>query len=102
MTGMSLKNGGAVRFGPTRSWIHAEILRSASTEYATMPCTTPMTMAILTTLKMMKFQSILDFHRRAGVAQACPRQAVERGNVLRHFVEQAFDRHKAVLAGDVV
>src|SRR5450432_2148800 len=95
-------NGGAQRFGPTRSWIHAEILRSASTEYATRPCTTPTTTAILTTLKMIKFQSILDLHRHAGVAKVCPRQAMERRNILRHFVEQAFDRHEAVLAGDVV
>src|SRR5450756_721684 len=95
-------NGGAVRFGPTRSWIQAEILRSASTEYITMPCTTPMTMAILTRLKMINFQSILDLHRYAGVAEARPRQAVERRNVRRHLVKQTFDGHEAVLAGDVV
>ncbi len=95
-------NGGAQRFGPTRSWIHAEILRSASTEYATRPCTTPTTTAILTILKMIKFQSILDLHRHTGVAQARPRHAVESGNVFRHFIEQTFNRHKTVLAGDVV
>src|SRR5271169_3111592 len=102
MTGTCFMNGGAHRFGPTRSWIHAEILRSASTEYATRPCTTPTTIAILTTLKMMKFQSILDWHRHAGVAEVCPGHAIEGRNVLRHFVEQAFNRHKAILAGDVV
>ena len=32
-----------------------------------------MTMAILTRLKMTKFQFILDFHRHAGVAEAGPR-----------------------------
>src|SRR5664279_4954366 len=101
-TGMNFMNGGAVRFGPTRSWIHAEILRSAKTEYATRPCTTPTTIAILTRLKMIKFQSILNWHRHAGVAQSRPHQAVERGNIFRHFVEQTFNRHKTVPAGDVV
>src|SRR5471030_203437 len=101
-TGMYFINGGAVRFGPTRSWIHAEILRSASTEYATSPCTTPTTIAILTKLKMMKFQSILDLHRHAGVAEGLPRHAVERGHFLRHLIEQTFNGHKAILAGDIV
>ena len=32
-----------------------------------MPCTKPTTTAILTKLKMMNFQSILDLHRYAGV-----------------------------------
>ena len=31
-----------------------------------------MTTATLTTLKMMKFQSILDLHRHAGVAEGLP------------------------------
>src|ERR1035437_1157140 len=62
----------------------------------------PMTTAILTALKMMKFQSMLNLHRHASVAKGLPRQTVERGNVLRHFVEQSFNRHKTVLAGDVV
>ena len=43
-----------------------------------------------------------DLHRHAGVTEARPRQTVERGNVLGHFVEQTFNRHKTVLAGDVV
>src|SRR5579864_3579086 len=90
MMGIYLANGGAVRFGPTRSWIHAEILRSASTEYATKPCTTPTTMAILTKLKMIKFQSILDLHRHTGVSKGRPRQTIERGYILGHFIEQTF------------
>src|SRR5208282_1892416 len=67
-----------------------------------MACSTPIASAILTKLKMIKFQSMLDLHRHAGVAESRPRQTVERGNVLRHFVEQTFNRHKTVLAGDVV
>src|ERR1700722_1180448 len=102
ITGIYFTKGGAARFGPTRSWIHADILRSASTEYATIPCTTPTTIAILTRLKMMKFQSMLDLHRRSSIAQTGPGQAVEGGNILCHFVEQTFDRHKTVLAGHVV
>src|SRR5271169_4204088 len=101
-TGIEFMNGGAQRFGPTRSWIHAEILRSASTEYATRPCTTPTTMAILTMLKMIKFQSMLDWHRHAGVAQARPRHTIERRDILCHLVEQAFNRHETVLAGDIM
>src|ERR1039457_654791 len=68
----------------------------------TMPCTTPMAMAILTKLKMTKFQFIFDLHRHAGVAESLPRQTIERGHFLRHLVEKAFDGHKAVLAGDIV
>src|ERR1700733_822505 len=66
-----------------------------------MACSTPIASAILTTLKMIKFQSMLDFHRHSGVAESRPRQTVERRNVLRHFVEQTFDGQKTILAGDV-
>ena len=59
-------------------------------------------MAILTTLKMTKFQCILDLYGHAGVAQSRPRQAIERGNVPGHFVKQPFNAHEAVLAGDVI
>src|ERR1035437_5878293 len=101
-TGMYFTNGGAARFGPTRSWIHAAILRSARTGEGTMGSNMPMTTAILTALKMMKFQSMLNLHRHAGVAKGLPRQTVERGNVLRHLIEQTFNRHKTILAGDIV
>ena len=47
-------------------------------------------------------ESILDLHRYAGVAERGPSQAAERGHFLGHLVEQTFDGHKAVLAGDVV
>src|ERR1700679_179605 len=59
-------------------------------------------MTILTTVNMIKFKSMLDLHRHAGVAETCPSQAVERRNVLRHFIEQTFNRHETILAGDVV
>ena len=36
------------------------------------------------------------------VAQAGPREAVERGDILRHLVEQTFDGQETILAGDVV
>src|SRR5664280_325329 len=41
-------------------------------------------------------------YRHTHVAEARPCQTVERGHVLCHFVEQAFDGHKIALAGDVV
>src|SRR5277367_1640337 len=44
----------------------------------------------------------LNCYRRSRVTERRPRQTVERGNVLRHFVEQTFDGHKTVLAGDIV
>ena len=43
-----------------------------------------------------------NLHRHTRVAQARPRQAVERRNVLRHLVEQTFDGQETILAGDVV
>src|SRR5208282_2580512 len=67
-----------------------------------MPCTTPMTMATLTALKIMNSQFISDWHRCARVAEARPRQTVERGHILRHFVEQTFNRQETVPAGDVI
>src|SRR5260370_30340706 len=67
-----------------------------------MACSTPIASAILTILKMMKFQSMLNWHHRSRVAEAGPRQTIERGNVLRHFVEQSFNRQKTVLASDIV
>src|SRR5208282_6311072 len=67
-----------------------------------MPCTTPMTMATLTALKIMTSQFISDWHRCARVAEARPRQTVERGHILRHFVEQTFNRQETVLTSDVI
>src|SRR5665213_18335 len=67
-----------------------------------MACSTPIASAILTMLKMIKFQSMLDLHRHSGFAERRPRQTIERGNVPRHFVEQTFNRQKTVLSRDVV
>ena len=36
--------------------------------------------------------------RHARIAEARPGQSIERGNLGRHLVEQAFDAHKAILA----
>src|SRR3954468_22276431 len=44
---------------------------------------------------------ISNLDRYAGVAERGPGHAVERGNFLRHLVEQTFDAREAVLAGDV-
>ena len=40
-------------------------------------------------------------YRHARIAQPRPRQSIERGNLSGHLVKQAFDAHKAVLAGHV-
>src|SRR5687768_6519448 len=47
------------------------------------------------------FTSVSNLNRYAGVAERGPGHAVERGNFLRHLVEQTFDARETVLAGDV-
>src|SRR5258708_726789 len=66
-----------------------------------MACNTPIAIAILTTLKIIKFQSMLNWHRCSSVTETSPRQTVERAYVLCHFVEQTFNRQKTVLTRDV-
>src|SRR5882724_7430988 len=118
-TGIAAIHGIAVRFGPTRSWMNADILRSASTEYATIVSTTPTSTVILIRLYsancvvgssaasiglIFKKWSIckLNRHRHTRVAQPGPRQPVKRRNFLRHLVEQPLNAGKAVFAGHVV
>src|SRR5258706_1255205 len=97
--------GGPVRLGPSRSWINAEILRSARTEYATSSSSGTMTQTIFTKLKKMNSgvvmrssEALLDGNIGSSITQSRPDQTGERRDFFRHLIEQALDTHEPVLA----